>query len=100
MWNDEERQRFTELRRSEETSTLSESKRIELTALTAEILALESAYLSPVIQRLRRRREVDESKNLQLRALAERKAALVQRLQSDLGEAEVSRRESANRQQG
>ena len=91
MWDEEKRRRFAELRRHEEAGTLTESERAELAALTGELLDSESAYLGPATQRLRQQRETIDSQNRRLNALAARKAALVQRLQSFLSEAETER---------
>lgn len=91
MWDEEKRLRFAELRRHEETAALSEGERAELASLTGELLDMESAYLGPATKRLREQREDFEAQNRRLDALAARKAALVGRLQTFLGEAEAER---------
>jgi hypothetical protein len=91
MWDEDKRHRFAELRRREETGSLSDPERAELAVLTGELLDLEATYLGPATQRLQQQRDIVEAQNRRLNALAARKAALVQRLQGVLGEAEAER---------
>ncbi len=91
MWDEHKRHRFAEQQRDEDAGTLSEAERQELAGLTGELLDFESAYLGPATKGLREQRENVEAQNRRLDVLATRKAAVLERLQSFLSEAEAER---------
>ena len=96
MWAEEKRSRFRDLQKRQQLGSLSEFERTELNCLTAELEVAEAAYLAPATQRLRQEREVLDSQNRTLEALARRKEALAVRLRAFLVDAEAERRAIEN----
>ena len=92
MWDEDKRHRFADCERVRKRARFrTRSAPKNLAVLTGELLDLEATYLGRPTQRLRQYREIVEAQNRRLNAIAARKAALVQRLQSVLGEAEAER---------
>ena len=91
MWDEEKRLRFAELRRHKKRRRFRKVNARELASLTGELLDMESAYLGPATKRLREQRKDFEGQTAGSTRLPGRKAALVGRLQTFLGEAEAER---------
>jgi hypothetical protein len=89
MWDDKKRRRFEELRTPDRS--LNEAEKGELAALVKELEESEATYLGPVNNRLAKENERAEAKRDELAKLAERKAALAQRLQTVLSEVRMER---------
>ena len=87
MWNDVKRKRFNDLRNLDRPLTLSEQE--ELDGMVRELEADEAAYLQPATERLNRENEQAARRNEELRKLAERKQALVVKLQKVLADTRV-----------
>jgi len=92
MWEEQKRTRFHQLRQRQEKRALAEAEQAELAFLTQELEAAEAACLTPATERLRQEREIIETQNRNLEALALRKEALVRRLSAFLAEAQTERR--------
>jgi hypothetical protein len=92
MWDEQKRHRFQELQRREQEGILLAREREELSALVSQLLLTESAYLGPATERLRLEREGLDAQNRKLEGLAARKAALAERLERFLAEADAERR--------
>ncbi len=84
MWNEVKRQRFDELR--DLNRPLSSTEQAELDGMVRELEVAEAAYLQPATERLNRANEQAARRNEELRKLAERKHALVVKLQTALAE--------------
>lgn len=93
MWDEQQRERFRQLRDRQEDGVLTEAEGTELARLEQELEAAEATYLAPATQRLRRERETVETQNGALETLARRKEALVKRLHVFLAEAQAERRQ-------
>jgi len=90
MLDDKKRQRFEFLRRLEKE--LTQMEQAELSALVHEIECAEAEYLNPASTRLHEQSEAIKRQNRELEKLAERKKALLRRLQSALAEAQAEQR--------
>jgi hypothetical protein len=86
-WTQEKRARVRVLRSMEAAGTLSDNERDELQCLLAEMEADEAAYLAPATERLRSERLQIEAQNDALVVLADRRAALAERLERVLADA-------------
>jgi len=93
MWTDEQRTRFQTLRDREEEGRLTDDERAELTAMIAEVEAMEATTLRPATERLRAERERLEAQNRDLQGVLERKERLALRLRDVLSAAETERRQ-------
>jgi hypothetical protein len=91
MWDQQKRERYSDLLQREASGTLTKAERQELQRLTREIEDAETAYLHGATEQLRSERENLEAQNRALEALVNRKEALVARLRRVLAEAEVER---------
>ncbi len=92
MSADETHSRFQQLRQRQEENALTAPEQAELERLTQELEAAESVYLRGATERLREQRELVESQNRALAALARRKESLILRLRDVLTEARAERR--------
>jgi hypothetical protein len=90
MWDEQQRQRFEQLRQRE--GHLSEAEQAELAALIGELQAAEARYLNQATERMRQERDTMEAQNRSLADLVRRKQALAQRLGSVLVEARAEQR--------
>jgi hypothetical protein len=90
MWEQQQRERFQQLRQRE--SVLTEAERAELAALVQELETAEAAYLAPATERLRHDRETIDAQNRSLEILTRRKEALAQRLRDFLTETQAEQR--------
>jgi Mg2+ and Co2+ transporter CorA len=94
-WNDEQQQRFDELRLRKLTQTLSSQEQQELDALVALLETDERKRLEPAIEKmrqeqgaLRHRLEHAHAENMHLAALLEQQEQLIQEAQSWLAQFE------------
>jgi len=90
MLDDKKKQRFEFLRQPEKD--LTQVEQAELSALVREIECAEASYLDCATARLHEQSEQIQQQNRDLEKLAERKQALLRRLQSALAEAQAEQR--------
>jgi hypothetical protein len=91
MGDRQRHERFQELRRRELAGALSPEEHDELARLVQELEQQEATYLSPATERLRREYEEMLAENRALEALANRKEALIQHLDSVLAKTRAER---------
>jgi hypothetical protein len=91
MWDQQQRERYSDLRRREASGALTEAERQELQFLMREIEDAEAAYLHGATEQLCSERENVDAQNRTLQALMHRKEALFLRLRTTLAEAEAER---------
>ncbi len=90
---DQERERLEHLRsREADGDALTGAEQAELSAFLRRIEEEEAAYLRPANERLRAEIQAQEERNRSLRALIERRQALVARLETVVTELEDERR--------
>jgi len=91
MWDEQQGQRFQELRDREAEGQLSPDEQVELEQLITTMESAEASYLQRAAERMRAERQLIEAQNRDLEELVTRREKLASRLHSLIAEAQAER---------
>ena len=91
MWNDEQKQRFQELRNRERQQELTTLEKTELARMIQELEEEEAAYLRPATRRFEQRNIQMAAQNAALKTLVEKEKRLNRYLQKVLKKVDSER---------